>query len=237
MNVIKNLEKYCFRVYEYTENFIETMQEEKRIGWYIEEDTITQRLNRISHKDWFNELKKEAVQKKIQASEEEILTWVDTMNYMYWTLIKIKENIRRDNTFTDLTIIQELKLPYFNKRPDYILANRNKLLIIEFSYDKQNKQEYHFENKLNQAISYKEILTSLLPTHIQIGTYTCIIKPERKDGITIEKQSKFIDEQTLQTYDDQANLALFINEFFEDNRQYDAVEELSLKLYDRKTGK
>lgn len=233
-DVLETIKKYCLRVYENGYEFQKAIEQQKLTNWFIEDGRIEDRLNRVKQNKYFVALKEEAEQTNTKASDAEILTWLDTMNFMYWTLHKILNNIQGS---IDFTIIQELRIPYSNKRPDYLLIADNKILVIEFSYNNQsNDSNYRFESKLTQAVCYKEMLSSILPQHIKIGTYTCLIKPERGKFQDFTKQSYYNEREELVTFDDQVNLAFYIQEYFVTYRQKTAIEELSYKLFDRKTG-
>lgn len=236
-DTLEKIKEHSLKVYE---NGTDFKREVDKLGirlWYIEEGNIEERIQRVRLNTYFVKLKNAANQANIQATDQEILSWIDTMNFLYWTIDKIENNIR--DASTEFIIIQEFLIPYTKKRPDYILVSDNKMLILEFSYVNQPmKTEYQYDNKISQAMRYKEMLSSLLPQHIQIGTYTCLIKPERdKDRNNLNvKQSYYNDTEELVTFDDQANLAFYIVEFFDTNKQMTAIEELANKLFDRKTG-
>ena len=113
-----------------------------------------------------------------------------------------------------LTIFQEFQIPFTNKRADYLLVFQNKILIVEFSFDKLGK-EYKFEAKLNQAVNYKELLSNLLPPHIKIGTYTFLINPEvDQDGRYILKYNRYTDEEEQANNEKMSDFAAYINLFF-----------------------
>ena len=97
----------------------------------------------------------------------------------------------------ELQILQEMEIPFTHKRADYVLVYRRKILIIEFSFQKLNGR-YKFEDKLNQTVGYKELLSNVMPPHIEIGTYTFLIEREtNKSGNTIKKFNKYSNEQEL----------------------------------------
>ena len=114
----------------------------------------------------------------------------------------------------DLTIIQEYGIPFSNKRADYVLVYQNKILIIEFSFDRLG-DIYKYETKLNQAMGYKELLTNVLPPHIEVGTYTFIIEPEiDEQGKRIEKWNKYEKKNDLISNEKIRDLGTYISLFF-----------------------
>ena len=115
----------------------------------------------------------------------------------------------------ELQILQEMEIPFTHKRADYVLVYRRKILIIEFSFQKLNGR-YKFEDKLNQAVGYKELLSNVMPPHIEIGTYTFLIEPEtNKSGNTIKKFNKYSNEQELPNNEKIQEFGGYINLFFQ----------------------
>ena len=111
----------------------------------------------------------------------------------------------------EFKLIQEFHIPFTNKRADYLIINKNKILILEFSYSHWKDTEYQFQTKLNQVINYKELLSNLISKNIEIGTYTFIINPENINHLANEEQIQ--------------NLNNYI-EFFFKERYIDALEEI-----------
>lgn len=146
---------------------------------------------------------------KIRFYTMDKLTIINNVNELY----KYDEN--QDKYFDEIKIIQELHIPFTNKRADFVLFKDNKILIIEFSFDRWKNNEYHYNTKLNQVIGYKECLENILPKHIEIATYTFIIKPEDKDYTAFPNNNENIE-----------NLKNFIINFFS-NTKKDALTELS----------
>ena len=87
------------------------------------------------------------------------------------------DRVEDEDIRNNLKILQEYCIPYSRKRADYLLIYDNKILILEFSFNKLN-YEFNYETKLQQAIGYKELLSNILPKEIEIGTYTFLLEPE-----------------------------------------------------------
>ena len=192
-------------------------------NWLIRDDSASSRKKQVENRPYFVDLKQRAEAEGITASDDEIISWLDTLNLLYYVFDRVD-----DDLLNRLQVIQEYVIPFTHKRADYLLVSSNKILILEFSYDKRGT-EYKFEKKLTQAIYYKELLSNLLPSYIQIGTYTFLINPEADlNGANISKYNKY---NKYRNSDDFANnekisdLGAYINFFFS-NRD-DALLQLS----------
>lgn len=189
-------------------------------NWWIYNESLNERLNKIRDKDYFKILKNQAKRKNIKCNDVEIVSWLDTLNLLYFSVNNSSDKIK-DN----ITIFQEFCIPLSNKRADYVLAYKNNLLIIEFSFNKLGT-EYNYEKKLTQAIGYKELLSNLLDKNIKIGTYTFLVEPETEDGKRIFIPSKYKSENVFPNYDKTIDLANYIDIFFKiDNKT--ALEALA----------
>ena len=70
----------------------------------------------------------------------------------------------------------------------------NKIIIVEFSYNKVDNEDYHYNIKLNQLIRYKELIINILPRNIDIPTYTFLIHPADVDEkFNQEKIENFVE--------------------------------------------
>lgn len=201
---------------ENIKDYLDWFTKLKKYDWQIQDENIENRKKLIIWTKYFTELKKLAENQNIEFNDIEIISWLDSMTIIKEVLIKLSSDkyIHKENILNELKIIQELHIPFTNKRSDFVLFKDNKILIIEFSFAKWNK-EYRYEYKLNQAIGYKECLENILPRHIEIATYTFIIKPENKESTTFPNNHENIE-----------NLKNFIINFFS-NTKKDALTELS----------
>lgn len=192
------------------DEFKNLVDEELNIAnWLVYDDGAISRKNQISDRKYFKKLRERSLEQGIKASDEEVLSWLDTLNLLYYSLSYVNERI-----LTKLQIIQEYQIPFTNKRADYLLVYENKILIIEFSFERLGK-EYKFENKLSQAINYKELLSNIMPSHIKIGTYTFMISPEvGRDGEDIMKYNKYTRQNDLANSEKIIDLSEYIMFFF-----------------------
>lgn len=188
--------------------------------WFIRDDKITKRTDSIQHSERVSKIKKQADKNDISYNETEVVTWFDTLITLWVTIGRIKD----DEIKSNLKILQEYCIPYSNKRADYLLIYDNKILIIEFSFNKL-KYEFNYETKLQQAISYKELLSNILPKEIDIGTYTFLLEPEEDENgniFYIEGTEYYTNHYKID------KLALYIEKFFKKNLKlaYTALKHL-----------
>jgi len=197
------------------EELVDLIEKKLKIkNWYVHDSSVSERLQNIKSKQYFLELSAQAYKNKIKAHPAEKLSWLDTLNIMSYALECVDEDVLKG-----ITIIQEYKIPFSNKRADYVLVYQNKILIIEFSFDRLG-DTYKYETKLNQAIGYKELLTNVLPSHIEVGTYTFIIEPEiDEDGNRVEKWNKYTKNNELINNERIQELGIYISLFFKKEQE------------------
>lgn len=189
-------------------------------NWLVYDMDAEKRAKMIDYTNKYQYLKKWAEEQDITKSAE-IISWLDTLNLMYYVLDYVDPKIRNE-----LQILQEMEIPFTHKRADYVLVYRKKILIIEFSFQKLNGR-YKFEEKLNQAVGYKELLSNVMPPHIEIGTYTFIIEPETdKSGNVVKKLNKYSNEQELPNNEKIQEFGGYINLFFKKDLE-DAIHYLN----------
>ena len=146
---------------------------EKRLNlkyWSVRDDELSHRTDSIVNSERFRLLKERAVEKKLNFNDIEIVTWLDSLYILYYAFENIKDEHLRD----EIHILQEYCIPYSWKRSDYLLVYDNKILILEFSFNKLG-YNLQYETKLQQAIGYKELLANILSKDIDIGTHTFIL--------------------------------------------------------------
>lgn len=190
--------------------------------WFICDDKITNRTDAIYLSDRYGKIKQQADINGISYNDIEVATWFDTLVTLYYVFDRVEDEDIRNN----LKILQEYCIPYSRKRADYLLIYDNKILILEFSFNKLN-YEFNYETKLQQAIGYKELLSNILPKEIEIGTYTFLLEPEedaRGKTIYFEVDGEKHTANHWKMYD----LAKYIEKFFKKNMKvaYNAILQL-----------
>ena len=179
-------------------------------NWLVYDMDAEDRAKMVGYTDKFKYLKQQSEKQDINARAAEIISWLDTMNIMYYVLDYVDPEI-----LSELQILQEMEIPFTHKRADYVLVYRKKILIVEFSFQKLNGR-YKFEDKLNQAVGYKELLSNVMPPHIEIGTYTFLIEPETdKSGNSIKRLNKYTNEQEFPNNEKIREFGGYINLFFQ----------------------
>lgn len=190
--------------------------------WFIRDDKITNRTDAIYLSDRYGKIRQQADINGISYNDIEVATWFDTLVTLYYVFDRVEDEDIRNN----LKILQEYCIPYSRKRADYLLIYDNKILILEFSFNKLN-YEFNYETKLQQAIGYKELLSNILPKEIEIGTYTFLLEPEedaRGKTIYFEVDGEKHTANHWKMYD----LAKYIEKFFKKNMKvaYNAILQL-----------
>lgn len=179
--------------------------------WLVYDESIDKRYDQVCEYSYITKLKNLATKQGLEYDETEIISWLDSQKIM----LKVLEQLEKQEQDIDsFNIIQEYHIPFTNKRADYLLVKDNKILIIEFSYNKSKKSNwnalYRYQNKLNQVINYKELISNIISKNIEIGTFTFIIKPE--------------EENEEINYKEISNIAEYIKYFFD--MKICAIEEL-----------
>ena len=190
--------------------------------WFIRDDKITNRTDAIYLSDRYGKIKQQADINGISYNDIEVATWFDTLVTLYYVFDRVEDEDIRNN----LKILQEYCIPYSRKLADYLLIYDNKILILEFSFNKLN-YEFNYETKLQQAIGYKELLSNILPKEIEIGTYNFLLEPEedaRGKTIYFEVDGEKHTANHWKMYD----LAKYIEKFFKKNMKvaYNAILQL-----------
>lgn len=193
------------------DEFNKLIKEELHLeNWMVYDMNAEDRANMIDYSYRYQYLKRRAESQDMIVKPAEIISWLDTLNIMYYVLDYVDPKIREE-----LQSLQEMEIPFTHKRADYVLVYRKKILIIEFSFQKLNGR-YKFEDKLNQAAGYKELLSNVMPQHIEIGTYTFLIEAETdKSGNAVRKLNKYTNEQELPNNEKIQEFGGYINLFFE----------------------
>ena len=180
--------------------------------WCVRDDKLSKRTDSIVYSDRFQILKERATEKGYYFNDIEIVTWLDTLNILFYVFDRIED----ENLRNSIKILQEYCIPYSNKRVDYLFVYDNKILILEFSFNKLG-YDLQYETKLQQAISYKELLSNILPKEVDLGTYTFIVEAEEdKNGraIHIEGTDYYPNHYKISA------LAKYIQKFFKKNEDF-----------------
>ena len=144
-------------------NFEEIKKQYPKIAnWIISDLPYEERITKLQNSNLFKELTKKLENDKYTLNEK--LSWIDSLNLIYriFTSEKLNEEIKRD-----ARIIQEYIIPYTkNNRSDFLIIKDNKILILEFTFQKSK-----YLIKAQQCFTYKQILQQFLPNNIEIISY------------------------------------------------------------------
>lgn len=164
LKVFKNINEF--------KNFTENLYNVKE--WEIYPDTYKNRAKKLCSFEYWKQLKQlfekqNLINKKI--SEEQLVSYFDTMNLLYYILKYIEnKNIREE-----MKIIMEYQINTLEKeRPDYLLIYRNEIIILEFgnatnynnikkSKAKKLEQLNEYENNLKNRLINKNIIYHKIP--------------------------------------------------------------------------
>lgn len=206
----------CLHEFSYPQ-FVGYVEEELKLDdWVIWNAPSQVRLDCLDYtnygtndgKLYYQILQQEALESNIQAEPSEIISWIDTLRLLYETLLLVPQKI-----LDEIKIIQEYKIPYSNRRADYLLVHKNRILIVEFSLE--NNEDSKYENKLQQVVGYKEMLGVLCPRNIEIATYVYLIKYESNFPYNkLEKINKYTLQREPVNNSKSFEMAQYIRIFF-----------------------
>ena len=149
--------------------------------------------------------------KKQNINESEILSCIDTM----YLLKRLFEHPNLDSKIKDSRIIQEYVIPYTkDNRADAIICKDNKLVILEFTYQKSV-----YITKAQQCFVYKDILKQQQNNKIECYSYVFSYSNELEENY---KGNCKLDEQIN-------DLINFLNTNLTDNDAYQSLREITLK--------
>ena len=192
-----------------------TKSELKLDNWEIQEKTIKDRYDCVKKYSYINKLNDIAKANDILYDECETISWLDSQSIMLKVITSL-EKIMDDVNFNKIKLIQEYNIPFTNRRADYLLVYDNKIIIVEFSYNKFENTEYHYHTKLNQVIGYKELISNIVSKDIDIATFTFLIHPEDVNENSNQEQIE--------------NFVEYIK-FFMEKKSISAYEELDKLIY------
>lgn len=184
-------------------------------NWKIKKvKNYQERIERTIKSKIFNSIKEKAesfvFNQKI--SDEEIVSWIDSL-YLINEIFKneyLDEEIKKRSS-----ILQEYIIPYTkDNRADIIICKDNKLVIIEFTYEKSK-----YINKAQQCFVYKEILKQQLNNKIECYSYVFSYTNEETETLSGDYK---LEEQIN-------DLVRFLNTNLTDNNALDSLMEITYK--------
>ena len=151
------------------------------LSWQIEKEYLKDRVVYYSKAKIVSKIKKMFNDKQISIfplKEEEIITWIDTLCLLKRLMILLfKKGVQTDK----ISIIMEYPLIFGNHmRADYLLIYDHLLLVLEFGMFNQDERrsEERYTKKLQESISYRQLLSNLVSDKIDVVNYVMIYRPE-----------------------------------------------------------
>lgn len=151
------------------------------LSWQIEKEYLKDRVVYYSKLKLYQKLKKMFNDKQISIfplKEEEIITWIDTLCLLKRLMILLfKKGVQTDK----ISIIMEYPLIFGNHmRADYLLIYDHLLIVLEFGMFNQDERrsEERYTKKLQESISYRQLLSNLVSDKIDVVNYVMIYRPE-----------------------------------------------------------
>lgn len=183
-------------------------------NWKIKNIKFEERVEKVVKSKIYKEIQEKAKEFiEIQRiSNKEIVAWIDSLyliNQVFKNEYLDKEIKKRSS------IIQEYIIPYTkDNRADMIVCKDNKLVILEFTFEKSN-----YLQKAQQCFVYKEILKQQLNNKIECYSYVFSYTNEETENVHGELK---LEEQI----DD---LVRFLNENLTDNNALESLQEITIK--------
>lgn len=151
------------------------------LSWQIEKEYLKDRVVYYSKLKLYQKLKKMFNDKQISIfplKEEEVITWIDTLCLLKRLMILLfKKGVQTDK----ISIIMEYPLIFGNHmRADYLLIYDHLLIVLEFGMFNQDERrsEERYTKKLQESISYRQLLSNLVSDKIDVVNYVMIYRPE-----------------------------------------------------------
>ena len=182
--------------------------------WKIKNIKYKERVEKVVTARIFKEIQEKAKDfiETQKISNEEIVSWIDAL-YLINQVFKnenLDKEIKKRNS-----IIQEYIIPYTkDNRADMIICKDNKLVILEFTYEKSK-----YINKAQQCFVYKEILKQQLNNKIECYSYVFSYTNEETENLKGELK---LEEQI-------EDLVRFLNENLTDNNALESLQEITFK--------
>ncbi|MGE4320759.1 MAG: hypothetical protein AB7E61_04815 [Acholeplasmataceae bacterium] len=160
----------------------------EKINWKIEKQLLKNRVTKYSKLTYFIEFKHRFYDKKLSIfplKDEEVITWFDTTVLLRRTLVNLyKKGVNTEN----LSIIMEYPVIFGNHmRSDYLLIIDRLIVVLEFGMFNQDERrsEERYTKKLQESISYRQIISNNVSNKIKVINYVLIYKPEFNDDLNI----------------------------------------------------
>lgn len=179
-----------------------------QLEWKIEKEYLKDRVIFYHEIELFVKLKKDFLNKKLTIwplKDEEVITWMDTLSLISRVMMKLFKSGVQTNK---ISLIMEYPIVFGNHmRTDYLLIYDRLIVVLEFGMFNQDEKrsEERYTKKLQESISYRQILNNLLKPGVDVVNYVMIYRPEfyrtkniylseniEYNNLEIEKLTKFL---------------------------------------------
>ncbi len=221
------MEIKCMKIFNNMSELLEFSSDIDKVKWKIEKEYLKDRAIYYAKLEIFQKLKKLFYDKNIsiwQLKDEEVITWLDTLYILKKMMIVLfKRGIKTDN----ISIIMEYPLIFGNyMRTDYLLIYDRLIIVLEFGMFNQDERrsEERYTKKLQESISYRQLLENLVSSKIEVVNYVMIYKPEFS-----RKSNSFLNENIEYNICELEKLCNFVAHLFkiqDDSRPFHQLEYL-----------
>lgn len=187
------MEICCLYEFDRVSDFIKFTDYTKDLDWKIEKQLLRDRVTKYKKLDLFKKFTDIFNKKKLSIfdlKQEEVITWFDTSLLMRRIMLNLYEKgINTD----DISIIMEYPVVFGNHmRTDYLLVVDRLIIVLEFGMFNQaeRRSEERYTKKLQESISYRQIIQNMMPEQIKVINYVMIYKPEYDDMLKITLNDK-----------------------------------------------
>lgn len=187
------MEIRCLYEFKNATEFIKFTDFTKDLEWKIEKQLLKDRVNKYRKLDKFISFKNSFNRKKLSIFDlkpEEVITWFDTSLLVRRIILKLFEKgVNTDN----ISIIMEYPVVFGNHmRTDYLLVMDRLIVVLEFGMFNQDERRSteRYTKKLQESISYRQIIENMMPNQIKVINYVMIYKPEYDDVLKITLNDK-----------------------------------------------
>ncbi len=171
-------------------------------AWQVRNMPLAQRIAAIQNYECYLLLQAQSKRMGMQASDAEIVSWLDNI-----VIIRRLLNYLKTSELVDCAIGLEVALPT-QKKIDVLLYRGSKMMIIESCYQQPNSNSLDVENR-QQVDSYQKILQFHHLDLLQVDSLIINILPEYDaTGKILDEEAKNKNEELL------ASIAVRIRTFF-----------------------
>jgi hypothetical protein len=196
----------------------------KLLNWEIEKELLKTRVSTYQTLDQFIEFKENFIKKNISIFDlksEEVITWFDTTKLMRRLFLELYA--KGINT-EEVSILMEYPVVFGNHmRTDYVLVYDRLIIVLEFGMFNQDERRSteRYTKKLQESISYRQILSNVMPREIKVINYVMIYRPEYS-----RTNHKRLDENIEYNKLEIVKLASFLQHHLTIEDQHKAIYQL-----------